>query len=335
MRITPFMVYDQLQQAIQNTQAKYARINNQLGTQKKILSPSDDVSGSLRVLDYQVNISANDQFKNNVNTAMTNLNLTDTTLSSFSSSVAQVKEILFSSINGIIDTSSRTANAQKAAQLRDSLLGMANTDVGGRYLFSGYNSDTRPYNTTTYAYQGDNGDVNIPIDHGVTMAMNVTGGNAFSYTLGAAYVKQIPSGANVHYTPGAGTTINVEIRDQADTTVLDTFSFSNVLQMTDILSTAVNNNDVNRIQALIDPFNSVQNQLSAASATVGARLSSLNDQTTLLNQNTSALKNSLSTIQDIDMTETAVELQKADTTLQALYAASAKIMSQSLLDFLE
>jgi hypothetical protein len=34
------------------------------------------------------------------------------------------------------------------------------------------------------------------------------------------------------------------------------------------------------------------------------------------------------------MTETAMQLQKANTTLQALYASSSNILSQSLLDFL-
>jgi hypothetical protein len=38
--------------------------------------------------------------------------------------------------------------------------------------------------------------------------------------------------------------------------------------------------------------------------------------------------------EDAVMTETAMQLQKANTTLQALYASSSNILSQSLLDFL-
>lgn len=329
------MVFDQLQRAMQNTQEFYAKANSRLGMQKKILSPSEDVSGALRALDYQVNITANDQFARNVNAATTNLNLSDSVLSSSIGILAQLKEIVFKSLDGIQDATVRTAYSQKAAQLRDQLVGLANTEVGGRFLFSGFSSDTRPYNTATYAYQGDAGVVSVPIDHGVTMATNLPGSDVFSYTLGAAYVKQTAGGLNVHYTPGAGSTVNVEIRDAADTAVLDTFSFSTVMQMTDILSSAVAADDVNRVQALLDPFNRMQEQTSAAAATIGARLSGLNDQSTQLGRNTNALRNSLSTIMDIDMTETAMQLQKADTTLQALYSASAKIMSQSLLDFLQ
>ncbi|HTF99163.1 MAG TPA: hypothetical protein VK654_01090 [Nitrospirota bacterium] len=334
MRITPFIVLDQLQQAMQSMQKSYARTNNQLGLQKRILAPSDDVSGTRRVLDYQVDISANDQFKRNIDTATSNLNQTNTALSSIDDVLSQVKEILLTSQSGSNNTNTRTVNTQMTALLRDQFISLANTKVDGKYLFSGYLSNTLSYNTTTYAYQGDNGIVTIPVDHGTTMATNIVGSDAFSYTLGAAYAKQIPSGDYVHYTPGAGTTVDVEIRDATDTNVLDTFSFSNVMQMTDILSTAISTNNVDRIQALIDPFDQVQNQLSSASATVGARLSSLNDQSNLLTQGTNSLQNSLSSLQNVDLVQTAMELQKTDTTLQALYAASAKIMSKSLLDFL-
>jgi flagellar hook-associated protein 3 FlgL len=328
------MIYDQLLRSIQKAQEDYARINTRLGTQKKIQSPSEDVMGATRALDYELSITSNDQFQRNINGATTNLNLTSTALSSIDDILSQVKAIALASAAGSQDPSTSAAESLKTAQLRDQLLSLANTEVNGRYLFSGFRTTTLAYNTVTYDYQGDGGVINVPIDRGDVIPINVTGNGVFSVSLSAPYVKQTANGLNVHYTPGAGTTIDVEIRDAADTTVLDTFSFSNMIQMSDLLATAVGADDVDRIQALLDPFGKVQTQIMSTQSVLGARLSTLNDQSDLLVQNSNTLKSSLSSIMDVDTAETAMQLQKTDTTLQALYASSAKILSQSLLDFL-
>jgi flagellar hook-associated protein 3 FlgL len=329
------MIYDQLMRALQKNQEEYAELNNRLATEKKILKPSDDVMGTVRAMDYRVSITSNDQYMRNIDGATNNLKLTDTVLTSLSDTLSKIKELALGSMSGTTDPDIQAAYARQAGQLRDHLYEIANTKVGDRYLFAGFRTNQQPYAAGTYNYQGDNGIINSPIDRGAAIPINVTGNETFSYTLAAPYVKQISSGLNVHYTPGAGTTVNVEIRDAADTVVLDTFSYSNVMQMTDLLGSAISANDRSRIEALIDPLNGVRNQVVTAQSDVGARLSSLKDQSYSLTLNTNTLKDVLSSTEDADMTETAMQLQKANTTLQALYASSSRILSQSLLDFLK
>jgi flagellar hook-associated protein 3 FlgL len=329
------MIYNQLMRALQHNQEDYAELNSRLATEKKILKPSDDVIGTVRALDYRVSIAANNQYKRNIDGATNNLKLTDTVLTSLSATLSKIKTLAFDSLNATSDPAIQTSYAQEAGLLRDHLYGIANTKIGDRYLFAGFRTNQRPYAAGTYTYQGDNGIINAPIDNGAAMPVNVTGNEALSYIPAAAYVKQITGGLNVHYTPGAGTAVDVEIRDAADTVVLDTFTYSNSIQVTDLLGSAISTNDRSRIEALIDPLNGIYEQLAAVQSDVGSRLSSLNDQTTTLTLNTNTLKNTLSVTEDADMTETAMQLQKANTTLQALYASSTKILSQSLLDFLK
>jgi len=335
MRITSFTIYNQLQQSLAKAMSDYSVTNNRLATGKKILAPSDDVNGMMRAMSYRVSINDSDQYKRNVDGATTNLSLTDTTLTSISDIIAKVKALTTTSMSGTNDASLRSSLSQQAAQWRDSLVGLANTRITDRFLFSGFRSDQQPYDPVTFDYQGDNGAMSVPIDHGATIQINVTGNDTFSYTPVAAYVKQISGGLNVHYTPGAGTTTNVEIRDAADTTVLDTFNFSNVMQMTDILGTAIGTNDTARMEALVDPLSRVQEQVAVVQSDVGARMSRLQDQSSRLTLNTNAQKNFLSATEDADMNETIMQLQMTDTTLQALRAASSKIISQSLFDFLK
>ncbi len=338
------MIYDQLLRSIQSNQQDYAELDARLASGKTILAPSDNVIGAGRAMAYRVDINANDQYKTNITAATSNLNLTNTILSSLYDVVSDVKNLAETGMSG--DPTSVGVASQEAALLRDHLYGIVNTNIGGRYLFSGFRTNQRPYTSSTavvggitvtnYAYQGDNGVINVPIDRGAAMPINVTGSQALSLNLLAPYTNQIGGGLNVHYTPVAGTTtVNVEIRDAADTTVLDTFSFSNAMEMADVLGTAIGTNNTARIQALVDPLDRLQNQIGQVQSDVGTRLSSLQDQTSTLNTNTKVLKDTLSSIEDADPTETAMQLQKTGTALQALLASASKVLSQSLLDFLQ
>lgn len=192
----------------------------------------------------------------------------------------------------------------------------------------------------TYDYQGDNGKINALTSQNGTMQTNVTGTDAFSYTLGApgtTYTKQIDNGLNVHYTQGPGTTINVEIRqpDNVSRATDDTFSFSNVIQMTNLLSAAINNNDRSRMQALADPLDAMATKVNAVQTDIGARLGRLGDQKNWLASSSANLTNTIGDIENADMADTGVQLQKINTVLQALYASSSKLLSQSLFDFLK
>jgi flagellar hook-associated protein 3 FlgL len=166
------------------------------------------------------------------------------------------------------------------------------------------------------------------------VAINVTGNDAFSYTPLASYVKQSTDGLNIHYDPGAGTTTDVEIRDATDTVVLDTFSFSNVIQLADIMSTAISANDTVRMEALSDPLDKFREKVVTVQSDVGGRMSLLQDQSTRLSLNTNVQKDNLSAVEDANMSETIMQLQKTNVTLQALQEAAAKIISRSLFDFL-
>jgi flagellar hook-associated protein 3 FlgL len=177
--------------------------------------------------------------------------------------------------------------------------------------------------------------VNVQTGNNATLAANVTGNNVFSYTLSAATSKQLASGNIVHYTPGAGTTVDVEIRDATDTTVLDTFSFSNVIQMTDTLSTAVSNNDTTRLEALADTFSQARTQLKSSQIDVGTRLQWLDLQSTGLTHNTNTLLSALSSLEEADMTTVAAQLKSTEVTLAAVRESASRVMSMSLFDFLK
>jgi flagellar hook-associated protein 3 FlgL len=333
MRITPFMIFNQLTQSLDRSLQDYATLNEQLASGKKILAPSDDPNGLKRSLDYKVRISNNGQYQQNIGFAQNNLNAVNTVMTSYDKFLTIATTLTSRSLNS--DPSARATNAQQAAAMRDIFLDLGNTKISDQYLFAGFNSGTQPYAAGTFGYQGDSGVVNVPIDNGAVLAANVTGDNVFSYTLPAATSKKLPSGNVVHYTPGAGTTVGVEIRDATDTTVLDTFSFSNVIQMTDTLSTAISNNDTTRLEVLADTFRQAQLQLRSSQTDVGSRLQWLNTQSTGLTQSTDSLQAALSSVEDADMTAVTAQLKTTEVTLQAVRESASRVLSMSLFDFLK
>jgi flagellar hook-associated protein 3 FlgL len=353
MRITTSTILAQIQSGIQNFQTSNSELTTQLSTGKKILAPSEDVAGTMRAMDYQVSINANNQYKNNITGATTNLNLTSDSLTGVSSVLTTLTNLI-SNTSGSTDPVTVASSSQQAAQVRDELYNYANTKGGGGYIFSGFQTNLQPYTiqpapvtvppaipSTVYDYQGDNNLLQVPIDRGATMSANVTGNEAFSLSQGAlpATPVTLSNGDTAQYAavtdPATGATTTTVTITPSSGGAADTFSFSNAMDMANIISSAIGSNNTSRIEAMSEPLSKMRDQVNALQADVGARINALTDQTNQLNQNTLTLQNDLSTIQDADMSTIALQLTQTNTALQALYSTSAKVLPQSLFDFLK
>jgi flagellar hook-associated protein 3 FlgL len=336
MRVTSFMIFNQLIRGLRRQYSTSADLQQQLATGKRINKPSDDVAGTMRSLDYRVSINEYGQYRRNIDEGSVRLRVTDTVLAAVDKTLSDIRSLMALGGSGSQDPVDRNRYAQHAAQLRDQLADFSAETYQNRYLFSGFRTDVPPYTAgPAYAYQGDNGVMNVSIDRTEAVAVNVTGSQVFSYSLAAPEVKQLGSGEIVHYTPGAGTAVSVEIRASDDVTVLDTFTFSNVMQMTDLLRGAFSTNNTARIEALRDPFNRISTQVRTTQAEVGMRLSRMQDQSASLQSVTVALQNARSGVEDADPLETAAGLKMLDATLQSLHESASRVLSQSLLDFLQ
>jgi len=334
MRITSFIIFNQLTQSLSKTLQNYFAQNQTLASGKRFNAPSDDPAGLSRAMDCQVSITSNNQYRRNIDFAQNSLNFTNSILTSYSGTLSNVISLV-SKNSTVQDPSVRAADSQKAASLRDILNDFANSNINDQYLFAGFKTDTLPYAAGTYAYQGDAGVIKIPVDQGALLPVNVTGIEAFSYAQAAPLSLRTTNGNIVHYTPGAGTDINVVINDATDTTQLDTFTFSNVMQMTTLLSAAIGAGNTTRVQALADPFQKMIQQLNVVSTDVSSRVSNFNTRSTLLDQNTNNLQSALSSIQDADPIQTAAQLKQTEVTLQALRDSASRVLSQTLFDFLK
>ncbi len=364
MRISSSLLYNQLLQGLNDNSSKLTDISNQLATGKKINKPSDDVLGTSKVLGYKLSISQNDQYEGNITEANNYLVFSDTVLSQVSNTLGSLQKLISHGGDTSGSADDRASYSRQAADLRDSLLDLSNSTYLNRYVFSGFRSDQQAYvydsTNNQYVYQGDSGQLKLFIDQKMTQTINFVGSSAdstistaLSYTLQTQETTTLSDGSVVTYSAvpnssGGNTNIQVNITNPdhpGDPNYEDSFSFSNFMEMANLLSHAWQYQDVsgsalsesqsmNRIAALAIPLEKAQKQVLTVQTEAGIRQTSLNDQKTRLDANTVNLQNAQSNTEDANMDETIIDLQKISTALDALRISSSKVLSKSLFDFL-
>jgi flagellar hook-associated protein 3 FlgL len=338
MRVTSFFLYDQIQQSLARGMEEYGNLQIQLATGKKINKPSDDIAGTMKAMDYRLNISINEQFEETITGLKNSFDFMDNVFSSVLKLLGDLKNITNDGASGSQTADQRSISSEQAAQIRDQILSLANSKLNGKYIFSGYHTDTNSFDPATYAYQGDAGLIKMNISQDMTITSNFVGSQTFGSAPGNPGDVQLQDGYTAHYTVANGVngtiTTTVDIMDP-DGNVVDTFDYDNVIQVADLVSSAFLNNDTLRLQALSKPLEDATNHILSVQAEGGVRVDAMDDQETRIESTNLSLQNALSSVEDADMTETIMGLQKTDVVLQALRESSKMILSQSLMDFLQ
>jgi flagellar hook-associated protein 3 FlgL len=291
MRITSFTIFNQLTRALQEGMKNMSFFSERLSSGKKINKPSDDVYGMMDAMAYKVTINEIDQYKKNIDNADSQLGLTDTVMSSVADMLSRARELAVQGSTGTQTPSNRTSIAQEIASLRDEALRLSQTKFRDRYIFSGYKTDMAPFDAS-FNYQGDTNKINVLIDNGSTIALNVTGDEAFS------------SGGETYF------------------------------ETLDNLYNALTTNDQTSMQASITLLDNATAQVANVRADVGARMNYLEKLKSTHEDRNTALQTVLSNTEDDDIASTVSELSKIQVSLEALRVSGSKILSQSLMDFL-
>ncbi|MBI4682652.1 MAG: flagellar hook-associated protein FlgL [Nitrospirae bacterium] len=296
MRITSFTIFNQITRSLSDNLRNMARLSNMLASGKKINNPSDDVSGMTKGMDYKVSISEIEQYKRNIDEANAHLSFAETNMSSVTNSLTRARELAVQASTGSLSYLDRVAIAKEIAELRDEIQSLANTKFRNRYTFSGFMTDTQSFDAG-FNYQGDSGEINVLIDRNATIAINIPGDTVFG------------SGA---------------------TSIMGSLnSLYNALMDPDPLVAQAG------AQTAITDIDNAIDQIANARADIGARQNHLDNSRSNLESRDTTLKTFLSEIEDTDIADTVTEISKTELALQSLRQSGAKILSQSLLDFLQ
>jgi flagellar hook-associated protein 3 FlgL len=289
MRVTNKMMADNAIAQLFRQREQMVRTQEQITTGKRVNRPSDDPVEISSILSHRKTISSLDQYNKNISKAKLHINTVDDVLSMVSDLLRDAKKVAYDT-----DPAMRAEMAEQVASMRDQVLQMANYQIDGKYLFSGDSTQTAPYDSAPWNYNGDAGTKDTVIGENMQVAITADGRSIFG-----------PNNANVFNIlddlESALTTVPVVLTDITD-------QISNLDGAADRIST-----------------------IRARNAGVYQRLEATENHYNYFKVN---MQDMLSNAEDADIAEAIVNFKVQQITYESTLSTSSMIIQKSLIDFL-
>ncbi len=319
MRVSTAQIFDSGTFGIQSNQGALFKIQNQLATGRRILTPADDPVGASQALVVTQSQEINKQYLNNQDTARSQLNMVESNLGSVSDEIQNIIEKAVSAGNGTLGQSERNMIATELQGRLDNLIGLANAQDGtGQYLYSGFQAQVKPFQVsgniaagappafdltnTHVGYAGDSGARLLQVDASQQMAINVDGAEAFMSVRDAS-----------------GNLTNRSVFDSVKNLI-------NNLQQPAFSTTSMSQS-INDLHASLD-------NISRVRASVGTRLSALDGLSNTGEDLKLQYAQRLSELQDVDYAQAISDLLRHQMQLEAAQKSFAQTSQLSLFSLL-
>ncbi|MGN0507550.1 MAG: flagellar hook-associated protein FlgL [Lachnospiraceae bacterium] len=143
MRITNKMMTNNALYNINNNKNLMSALEQQYSTGKKITKPSDDPIVAVRALKFRTNLSElNQYYEKNIPDALSWMDVTESALDSVNAIITSMNTYCNQGANDYPTAEDRNSIVTNLQQLKDQLYQEGNTNYAGRYVFSGYKTDT-------------------------------------------------------------------------------------------------------------------------------------------------------------------------------------------------
>lgn len=234
-RVPSSLFMSRITNDILDKQSGIANVQEQIASGKKINRPSDNPAQAAHIISIEQATSQLSQYQRNASAAESRLGLEEASLTGTANSLMRIRELALSSNNGTIDNQGRAAiNAEIRLKL-DELYDLANArDSGGNFLFSGSNTQTKPFSKSdpvTYHGSDDARTVSIGLgrkisttDSGSDVFMRVRSGNgdfSVNSTAGNNGTGTIAKGSVVDPTQYDSTPYTIEFTSASSFDVVD------------------------------------------------------------------------------------------------------------------
>ncbi len=308
MRITNGMMISNMIRNLGNNQERLSKYQNQLDTGKKISVPSDDPVVAARALKLRTDVAKVEQYQKNLGDAESWLDATDEALSKLGEVLHRGRELSVQAANGTNTPEETQKIGAELKQLRLQAVQLANSTYAGRYIFSGFKTDQKLINDDEnsvdfgkFAISVDNVNEKIFYEIGVgdSININAAGGDLFNNT-GDAAAGNVPSMIQM---------LNDVIAD------MDAGNYDGITQK-------------------LEDFDREMNNTLRIRADIGARQNRVELSTDRMSNDYINYTDLMSKNEDVDVAETIMNLKNEENVYQASLAGGARIIQQTLVDFL-
>ena len=183
MRVTDSMRYNAALEARLHADQRVYDTSRTASSGLRVEKPSDDPAAYATSVRLDGRVSSLDARSKDMGRASGDLGIAESTLTAAGDVMMRAKDIATWMASDTVDATTRAQTANEVDQLRQSLIGLANTRGGQGYLFAGTKTDTPPFDPTG-AFVGNDSQQNVEIADGVIVAANASGAQAFTAAAG-------------------------------------------------------------------------------------------------------------------------------------------------------
>ncbi|NBW39568.1 hypothetical protein EBR25_01050 [bacterium] len=315
--------------------AQVAKYSSELSTGYKVSEPGDSSYAST-ISQMRGTLVEIEGQKSRVSTATGYLERQEAIFEQFNDILIRANEIAAQAANETNSEVERSQLAQEVYEIRNQVVGLANSTYLGKYVFAGGADDTPAYDTgyaasqfTTpssgqenaviaYSTNTDSSLVrSVPVTNDLSVQVNATGPAIFDDAIrGLTQLGRALSGFKTEWT-----STNPPVPNNT-TSVAYTFP-TEYTQQTQDIQTAMDLIERAREQDVIP-----------AQTAVAGRMRRLQAASSLLELSEASAKGVLSNLQEADVIESATRLSEAQTALNASLTVTTQLLNQSILDYL-
>jgi len=296
MRVDPNMVPNMLA-AIQQSETSLNTALQQVATGKSVTVPSDNPAAAADMVQNTIETADVDQYTQNIGSVTSLVQTADSALSSVVTSLTQAVSLGTEGANGTDSASNQQAIAAQVQGLLTSVVSQANLSYQGAYVFGGTASATAPYTADSSSPTG------------------------YTYN-GNDDVNSVKIGDNTSVQvnlPGSQVFSNASV---------------NVLGSLSSLVTALQSGNTAAIGTATNAVSAALNYVGQQRAVYSNAEGQLTSQEAFLQQETVSLSSQQTSLIGVDEAKAATNLSQAETDNNAALAAAAKVLPDTLLNYL-
>jgi len=297
MRVTQNMLSNNMLKNLSNSYAEMNKYMEQLSSGQKVNKPSDDPVVAVNAMGYRSELNEVQQYQRNIGKAHTWFDTTDQALNQTTQALQRVRELAVQASNGT-NTEVELQNIQaEVEQLGEDLIDAVNTQVNDQYIFNGTDTTNEPI--AEGELEDENGNIKSPSVNSGSIQIDVS----------------------------AGTTLQMNV-DANEV-------FDGLFKTINNFTTALENEDAEEINNSIDNIDDSLDKIISGRADLGARMNRLELVENRMAQQEVTATEMMAENENIDYTETIIQLLEQESVHRAALSTGAKIIQPTLVDFLQ
>ncbi|QBD87559.1 flagellar hook-associated protein 3 [Clostridium tetani] len=314
MRITNKMLANNFLTDMTTNLNNLQTIQQQLTSGKEIRRPSDDPIKVARAMQLHSEISANQQYNENIKDTLSWLEQTDTALGQLGEQSQRVRELLVSAGNAAYGSDERKKINDEVKEIVGQMSQTLNASFDGRYIFGGTRGTSKP--------------VNVKDNKLVYAERDGSELGAAEKIMKEKLVTEISQGVRIEYNITATEAMQFKDAKGNDRDLRDILKdiVEHLESDKDVDIKEITKGDLEALDAVMDNTLKLRSQVGAK----GNRMESALEKNKEENFN---LKEILSKTEDIDLAEKSMEFAVAISVYMSALQTSARVLQPTLMDY--